>query len=202
MSNNTPTLTLSKKILYFVHEKRQPRQYFNVILTRPYCKGFIKHLKSDIMELFTNPLSSIIAIFSNMSIGMMIVLPLLIIIGLVAKWRLFDKCGLSKKEILLGTFLPVYDFYLTLKIVGRPGSHFGLIFIPLFNIFFVVKVLFELLNSFGKFHIVDYTLAILFSILYFLNLGLAYNEVYYGTVYDKSDEELAVMKAKAERALA
>jgi hypothetical protein len=45
-------------------------------------------------------------------------------------------------------------------------------------------------------------LAILFSILYFLNLGLAYNEVYYGTVYDKSDEELAVMKAKAERALA
>ncbi|MFT5845535.1 MAG: hypothetical protein ACI8QW_001411 [Saprospiraceae bacterium] len=202
MSNNTPTLTLSKKILYFVHEKRQPRQHFNVILTRPYCKGFIKHLKSDIMELFTNPLSSIIAIFSNMSIGMMIVLPLLIIIGLVAKWRLFDKCGLSKKEILIGTFLPVYDFYLTLKIVGRPGSHFGLIFIPLFNIFFVVKVLFELLNSFGKFHIVDYTLAILFSILYFLNLGLAYNEVYYGTVYDKSDEELAVMKAKAERALA
>ena len=133
---------------------------------------------------------------------MMIVLPLLIIIGLVAKWRLFDKCGLSKKEILIGTLLPVYDFYLTLKIVGRPGSHFGLIFIPLFNIFFVVKVLFELLNSFGKFHIVDYTLAILFSLLYFLNLGLAYNEVYYGTVYDKSDEELAVMKAKAERALA
>ena len=202
MSNNTPTLTPSKKILYFVHETRQPRQHFNVILTRPYCKGFIKHLKSDVMELFTNPLSSIIALFSTMSIGMMIVLPLLIIIGLVAKWRLFDKCGLSKKEILIGTFLPVYDFYLTLKIVGRPGSHFGLIFIPLFNIFFVVKVLFELLNSFGKFHIVDYTLAILFSILYFLNLGLAYNEVYYGTVYDKSDEELAVMKAKAERALA
>ena len=154
------------------------------------------------MEIFTNTISSFIALFSNLSIGMLIVLPLLILIGLVAKWRLFDKCGLSNKEILLGTFLPVYDFYLTLKVVGRPGTHLGLLFIPLFNIFFVVKVLFELLNSFGKFHIIDYTLAILFSILYFLNLGLAYNEVYYGSVYDKSDEELAQMKAKADRALA
>lgn len=154
------------------------------------------------MEIFTNIISSFIALFSNLSIGMLIVLPLLILIGLVAKWRLFDKCGLSNKEILLGTFLPIYDFYLTLKVVGRPGSHLGLLFIPLFNIFFVVKVLFELLNSFGKFHIIDYTLAILFSILYFLNLGLAYNEVYYGSVYDKSDEELAQMKAKADRALA
>lgn len=154
------------------------------------------------MEIFTNTISSFIALFSNLSIGMLIVLPLLILIGLVAKWRLFDKCGLSNKEILLGTFLPIYDFYLTLKVVGRPGSHLGLLFIPLFNIFFVVKVLFELLNSFGKFHIIDYTLAILFSILYFLNLGLAYNEVYYGSVYDKSDEELAQMKAKADRALA
>lgn len=154
------------------------------------------------MEIFTNIISSFIALFSNLSIGMLIVLPLLILIGLVAKWRLFDKCGLSNKEILLGTFLPIYDFYLTLKVVGRPGSHLGLLLIPLFNIFFVVKVLFELLNSFGKFHIIDYTLAILFSILYFLNLGLAYNEVYYGSVYDKSDEELAKMKAKADRALA
>jgi len=45
-------------------------------------------------------------------------------------------------------------------------------------------------------------MAILFNILYFLNLGLAYNEVYYGSVYDKSAEEIAQMKAKAERALA
>jgi len=137
-----------------------------------------------------------------MSTGMLIVIPLLIIVGLVAKWRLFDKCGLSNRDILLGTLLPIYDFYLTLKIVGRPGGHVGLLFIPLFNIFFVVKVLFELLNSFGKFHIIDYVLAILFNIFYFLNLGLAYNEVYYGSVYDKSNEELAEMKAKAERAMA
>ncbi len=154
------------------------------------------------MEIFTNTFASITDLISNLSTGMLIVLPLLILIGLVAKWRLFDKCGLSNREILLGTLLPVYDFYLTLKIVGRPKGHLGLLFIPLFNIFFVVKVLFELLNSFGKFHIIDYTMAILFSILYFLNLGLAYNEVYYGTVYDKTDEELAKMKAKAERALA
>lgn len=154
------------------------------------------------MEIFTNIFSSIQEYLSNLSTGMLIVIPLLFVIGLVAKWRLFDKCGLSNREILLGTLLPIYDFYLTLKIVGRPSTHLGLLFIPLFNIFFVVKVLFELLNSFGKFHIIDYVMAIMFSILYFLNLGLAYNEVYYGTVYDKSDEELAQMKAKADRALA
>lgn len=154
------------------------------------------------MEIFTNLFASIQEYFSDMSVGMLIVVPLLIVIGLVAKWRLFDKCGLSNKEILLGTLLPIYDFYLTLKIVGRPKKHLALLLIPLFNIFFVVKVLFELLNSFGKFHIIDYVMAMMFSILYFLNLGLAYNEVYYGTVYDKSDEELAQMKAKADRALA
>ena len=100
---------------------------------------------------------------------MLIVVPLLIVVGLVAKWRLFDKCGLSNREILLGTLLPIYDFYLTLKIVGRPKKHLALLLIPLFNIFFIVKVLFELLNSFGKFHIVDYIMAMMFSILYFLN---------------------------------
>jgi len=153
------------------------------------------------MEWLTSSFTGIQDLLSNMSTGMLIVLPLIFIIGLVAKWRLFDKCGLSNREILLG-LLPLYDFYLTLKIVGRPAKHFWFLLIPVFNIFFVVKVLFEVLNSFGKFHIIDYVLAILFSILYFLNLGLAYNEVYYGTVYDKSDEDLAKMKAKAERALA
>jgi len=132
---------------------------------------------------------TIINFFSELNTGVMIVLGLSIFIGLVAKWRLFDKCGLSNKEILLGTLLPIYDFYLTLKIVGRPPKHMAFLLIPGFNIFFVVKVLFELLNCFGKFHIVDYIMAILFNILYFLNLGLAYNEVYYGSVYDKTPEE-------------
>lgn len=147
-------------------------------------------------------IDSILNSISEMSTGVLIVIGLSIFIGLVAKWRLFDKCGLSNKEILLGTLLPVYDFYLTLKIVGRPGKHMFFLLIPIFNLFFGVKVLFELLNCFGKFHIVDYIMAILFNILYFLNLGLAYNEVYYGSVYDKSPEEVAQMKAKAERAMA
>ncbi len=140
--------------------------------------------------------------FSELSTGILIVIGLSIFIGVVAKWRLFDKCKLSKREILLGTLLPVYDFFLTLKIVGRPGKHMIFLLIPVFNIFFMVKVLFELLNCFGKFHIIDYLMAILFNILYFLNLGLAYNEVYYGTVYDKTPEEIAQMKMKAEQALA
>lgn len=154
------------------------------------------------MDWINQTLAQLSEIIGNLSTGMLIVIPLLFVIGLVAKWRLFDKCNLSNREILLGTFLPIYDFYLTLKIVGRPQRHVWLLFIPLFNVFFVVKVLFELINCFGKFHIIDYVMAVLFSILYFLNLGLAYNEVYYGTVYDKSEEELAQMKERAERALA
>ncbi len=147
-------------------------------------------------------LDSIFNFFSDLNTGVLIVIALSIFIGIVAKWRLFDKCGLSNKEIILGTILPIYDFFLTLKIVGRPAKHMVFLLIPGFNVFFVVKVLFELLNSFGKFHIVDYIMAILFNILYFLNLGLAYNEVYYGTVYDKTAEEINQMKQKAERALA
>lgn len=152
------------------------------------------------MEIFTNILANFSEYISDMSTGMLIVIPLLFCIGLVAKWRLFDKCNLSNREILLGTFLPIYDFYLTLKIIGRPTKQLLYLLIPGFNLFFIVKVLFEVLNSFGKFHIIDYVLAIIFNIFYFLNLGLAYNEVYYGTVYDKSDEDLAKMKARAEKA--
>jgi len=53
-------------------------------------------------------LESIQTYFSEMSTGLLIVLGLSIFIGIVAKWRLFDKCGLSNKEVLLGTFLPVF----------------------------------------------------------------------------------------------
>ena len=147
-------------------------------------------------------LETIQEIYSEMSTGVLILLPILAFVGLVAKWRLFDKCGLSRREVLLGTFLPIYDFYLTLKIVGRPQKHLWFILIPVFNLFFVIKVLFELLNCFGKFSILDYAMAVLFNILYVLNLGLAYNEVYYGSIYDKTAEEVAQMKAKAQSAMA
>jgi len=67
--------------------------------------------------------NTVINFFSELNTGVLIVIGLSIFIGLVAKWRLFDKCGLSNKEILLGTILPIYDFFLTLKIVGRPARN-------------------------------------------------------------------------------
>jgi len=83
---------------------------------------------------------------------------------------------------------------LTLEMVGRPKNHVLLLLIPVFNVFFIIKVLLELVQSFGKTTILDYVLLLFFNILYLLNLGLAYTETYRGPVYGKSVKEIRSMK--------
>jgi hypothetical protein len=110
----------------------------------------------------------------------------LLVIGAVAKWRMFVKCD----QPGIAAIVPVWDLIVTLRIVGRPASHVWLFLIPVFNIYMVVKLMIELVQSFGKYSALEYALAIVIAPLYFLNLGLAYNEVYYGPVYGMNHEEM------------
>jgi len=118
--------------------------------------------------------------------GFMITVLVILIIGAVAKWRLFVKCD----QPGIAAFIPGYDIICTLRIVGRPVSHFVYFLIPGVNIIFGFKVLIELAQTFGKTGIVDYVLVVLFNVLYVLNLGLAFNEEYQGPVYGVSGDEI------------
>lgn len=118
--------------------------------------------------------------------GIFLLFFFILLVGALAKWKMFVKAD----QPGLAAIIPIYDLVITMRIVGRPDSHAWLFIIPGFNIYFGFRILIELVQSFGKYTILDYALAIVFNMFYALNLGLAYNEVYYGPVYGHKLSEL------------
>lgn len=72
-------------------------------------------------------------------------IPLLVLM-LVALWRIFAKAGRPGWAALV----PIYNAYVELKIIGRPGWWVLLYFIPLVNIAISIIVAIELGKAFGK----------------------------------------------------
>lgn len=137
-------------------------------------------------------MNSITEIIGQESTGFIILAALLLLIGAVAKWRMFIKC----RQPGLAAIVPVWDFIVVLRIVGRPAGHILFFLIPVFNIYFAFKLIIELAQSFGKTSVVDYIFAVVFNLFYLLNLGLAYNEEYHGPVYGVSSKELKERSAR------
>lgn len=124
--------------------------------------------------------------------GVLMLIGLGLLIGAVAKWRMFVKCD----QPGLAAIVPVWDLIVAMRIVGRPDSHILFFLIPVYNIYFALRLLVEIAQSFGKTTIFDFILAIVFNIFYLLNLALAYNEVYYGPIHGRTKEEIQARKAQ------
>src|ERR1051326_8081096 len=60
--------------------------------------------------------------------------------------RILQKAG----KPLWGGFVPIYNVYLALKVIGRPGWWILLLFIPLVNIVIEIIIYIDLAKSFGK----------------------------------------------------
>jgi Family of unknown function (DUF5684) len=107
----------------------------------------------------------------------------IVIIGVVAQWRLYEKAGIPGWTCLV----PVLGQINFLKLVGRPASHLLLFFIPVVGqLYFLPKVWIEVAQSFGKRTMLDYVLVIILNGLYILNLGMSYDSKYVGPVYGKN----------------
>jgi hypothetical protein len=65
---------------------------------------------------------------------------------LVAFWRMFQKAG----QPGWASLIPIYNAYILLKIVGRPGWWLLLYFIPIVNLVISIVVMLDLAKSFGK----------------------------------------------------
>jgi len=117
--------------------------------------------------------------YSVVGDGLFIALVVVGFIAIVAQWRLYEKADQPGYACLV----PVWNVVVFLRILGRPWNHIFYFLIPFYNIYFLVKVYIELCNAFGKRSIVDYVMVILFNGFYILNLGLSYEERYYGPVY-------------------
>lgn len=116
----------------------------------------------------------------------------LFLIWMVGNARLYAKCD----QPWYAAFIPVYNVIVAMKIIGRPSNHIFLFLIPGYNVYLVGKTLIELCQSFGKFSLLDYVMALVFNVFYVLNLGLAYNEEYHGPVYGISKQEIQSREAQ------
>jgi hypothetical protein len=125
-------------------------------------------------------------ILNHENTGMMILVVLLLLIGAVAKWRMFIKCN----QPGIAAIVPVYDVVVTLRLVGRPAWQIVYFLIPVFNLYFGMRLLIEIAQSFGKRSVIDYIFVLIFNLFYLLNLGLAYNEEYQGPVYKVDPDKL------------
>lgn len=78
------------------------------------------------------------------------------LVGIIAQWRVFQKAGRSG----WASIVPIYNLYVLLKIVGKPGYWMLLMLIPFVNIYFAIKTVHLLSKSFGK--DTGFTLGLLF----------------------------------------
>lgn len=132
---------------------------------------------SSIIQFFTDFVSNAYTTFGD---GIFVLAIIIGFIGIVAQWRLYEKAG----QPGVASIVPIWNFIVFMRIVGRPASHIFLFLIPIYGQFYMIpKVYFELCNSFGKRSIVDYIAVIVFNGFYVLNLGLSYEAEYQGPVY-------------------
>jgi hypothetical protein len=64
----------------------------------------------------------------------------------LAFYGIFKKAG----QEAWAAFVPIYNIYVLMKVVGRPGWWLLLYFIPIVNIVILIIVMIDLAKSFGK----------------------------------------------------
>jgi len=79
--------------------------------------------------------------------GMVSIIWLALTVLMVASlWRVFAKAGRPGWAVLI----PIYNVYILLQIVGKPGWWLLLMFVPLVNFIIWILVLVSLAKCFGK----------------------------------------------------
>ncbi len=99
---------------------------------------------------------------------MFVILPILAIsiLMIIAKWRVYEKADQPGWAVLI----PFYNYYVLLKIVGKPGWWLLWFLVPLVNIVVVIWVTNLLSKSFGK--NVAFTLGLIFlPVIFYPILG-------------------------------
>jgi len=83
------------------------------------------------------------ALFSGV---FMLVWLAIFIVVIAGGWKMFEKAGQPGWAIII----PIYNIYIILKIVGRPGWWLLLYFIPVVNIVIAVIISMDMAKSFGQ----------------------------------------------------
>ena len=89
------------------------------------------------------------------------------ILYIAGAWKMFVKAGKPGWAAII----PIYNIYIILKIVGRPGWWLILFFIPFVNIVILLLVSIDLGKSFGKSTVWSVILLFFFNVIGYLILG-------------------------------
>jgi hypothetical protein len=82
----------------------------------------------------------------GLGIGFMVIILAIVVFMIAAMWKIFVKAGREGWEAIV----PIYNMYVLLKIVGKPGWWLILMLIPIVNYVFVIWTYNMLSKSFGK----------------------------------------------------
>ena len=83
---------------------------------------------------------------AGMGIGMAVVWLAIVVLMIAALWKVFEKAG----EPGWAAIVPIYNFYILLKIAGRPGWWLLLYLIPFVNFIISIIVSIDVAKRFGK----------------------------------------------------
>lgn len=83
---------------------------------------------------------------SSLFIGMMIFSSVLSIIMIISYWKIFKKKGKPGWAILI----PIYNVIVQIQVANLSMVYFLLLFIPLVNIYAIIKINISMAKSFGK----------------------------------------------------
>lgn len=84
--------------------------------------------------------------FAALGIGYIIVMLVLVVFFIAVQWKIFVKAG----QPGWAAIVPIYNLYIMLTIVGRPGWWLILYLIPCVNIIISILVSLDLARVFGK----------------------------------------------------
>ena len=115
-------------------------------------------LQNDDVGLIASIFSSTISCFCS---------GIIFIVVVVGLWKLFVKAD----EPGWAAIIPIYNYYVILKIVGRPWWWLLLLLIPIVNLIVSIIVAIDLAKSFGKDAAYGVILLWLFSVIGYLILG-------------------------------
>jgi uncharacterized membrane protein YoaK (UPF0700 family) len=109
-----------------------------------------------------------------------VIMLVFVVFMIAAMWKIFEKAGQEGWKCII----PIYNMYVLLKIVGKPGWWLILFLIPIVNYVFIIWTYNMLSKSFGKDE--GFTVGlILLGIVFFPILGFG-SAVYLGPFGDKA----------------
>jgi len=92
------------------------------------------------------------------------------VVVIAAGWKVFEKAGQPGWAIII----PIFNIYIMLKIVGRPGWWLVMYFIPVINVVIAVIISMDMAKSFGQ-------SAVFGIVLLFLLCGIGYLILAFGS---------------------